>query len=217
MKDLSVVVFGAGRFGTALAEELFENDVEVMIIDNNEDKIQSIVEKVTTGLVVDMMDMDAVEELGLRNFEVAVIATGNLEASIVATVAAKEHGIPLVYAKAISEMHGRILKKVGADQIIYPEREIGQRLARSISGSNIIEYIHFSDEYSIAEVATPAKWKEKTILELDVRKNYDLNIIAIKKHNRTIIAPNPRELIEKDDIIIMVGENKSLEKVLNHA
>lgn len=217
MKVDSVVVFGAGRFGSALAKELFIEDIEVMVIDNDEEKIQEISPYVTTAIIADVLDEGAIKELGLRNFDVAVIAIGsNLEASIVAAVESKEYEIPMIYAKAGTDMQARILKKVGVDQVIYPEIELGERLARSISGKSIIEYIHFSEEYSIVEVNSPQNWAGKTLKELDVRNTFNINIIAIRRKDRTIVSPSALEKIEKEDNLIVIGEDQYLKKMEKH-
>ena len=217
MEVEAVVVFGAGRFGSALAKELFEEDIEVMIVDNDEEKIQEIASQVTTAIIADVVDEGTIKELGLSNFDVAVIAIGsNLEASVVAAVEAKEYGIPMIYAKASTDMQARILKKIGVDKIIYPELEVGERLARSISGKSILEYIHFSDEYSIVEINLLHHWAGKTILELDVRNKYNINIIAIRRKDRTIVSPNANERLEKDDRLIIIGEEKNLKDMERH-
>ena len=157
MKDESVVVFGAGRFGSALAKELFQQGIEVMVIDNDTEIVQDLSAELPNVVKADILDEATIEELGLKNFDVAVIAIGkNLEASIVATVVAKEHGIPLIYGKATTEMQSRILKKVGADYVVYPEMEMGKKMGRVIAKKSIMEYIHFSDEYSIFEIIPPS-------------------------------------------------------------
>jgi trk system potassium uptake protein TrkA len=218
MKVDSVVVFGAGRFGSALAKELFIEDIEVMVIDNDEEKIQEISPYVTTAIIADVLDEGAIKELGLRNFDVAVIAIGsNLEASIVAAVESKEYEIPMIYAKAGTDIQARILKKVGVDQVIYPEIELGERLARSISGKSIIEYIHFSEEYSIVEINSPQNWAGKSLKELDVRNTFNINIIAIRRNDKTIVSPSALEKIEKGDNLIVIGEDQYLKKMEKHA
>ncbi len=218
MKVDSVVVFGAGRFGTALAKELFEEDIEVMVVDNDEEKIQEISPHVTTAVIADVVDEGAIDELGLSNFDLAVIAIGsNLEASIVAAVEAKEYGVPMIYAKASTEMQARILKKIGVDQIIYPEIEVGERLARSISGRSIIEYIHFSEEYSIVEVSAPHNWAGKTIMELDVRNKHNINIIALRRNGKTLVSPSASDRIETGDNLIVIGEDQHLKDLEKNA
>lgn len=217
MEGKSVVVFGAGRFGTSIAEELFENNVEVMVIDKDDERIQNLATKVTTAIIADVTDEAAMEEVGLKNFDVAVVAIGSdLESSIIATVTAKEHGIPTIYAKSPTDMHGRILSKIGADYVIYPEKQIAERLARSISGSSIVDYLNFSEEYSIAEMAAPKNWENKTLAKLDLRKQKNLMIIAIKRKNETIISPKSDETILKNDKVIVLGKNEEIEEIAEH-
>lgn len=214
MEVKSVVVFGAGRFGSSIAQELFQNNVEVMVIDKDEEKIQNLATKVTTAIIADVTDEAAMEEVGLKNFDVAVVAIGSdLESSIISTVTAKEHGIPTIYAKSPTDMHGRILKKIGADYIIYPEKQIAQRLARSISGSSIVEYLNFSEEYSIAEIAPPKNWENKTLARLNIRNEKNIMIIAIKRNKKMIISPKASETILKDDKIIILGKNEEISEI----
>lgn len=210
MKDESVVVFGAGRFGSALAKELFQQGIEVMVIDNDTEIVQDLSAELPNVVKADILDEATIEELGLKNFDVAVIAIGkNLEASIVATVVAKEHGIPLIYGKATTEMQSKILKKVGADYVVYPEMEMGKKMGRVIAKKSIMEYIHFSDEYSIFEIVPPKKWINKTIAEIDVRNRYTINIIAIRKDDdETIIVPHSSTVIGKSDKIVVIGRDE---------
>lgn len=214
----SVIVFGAGRFGRSLATTLFDHGVEVMIVDHDYDLIQSLSTKVTTAIQCDLTDEAAVNELGISNFDIAVIAIGsNLEASIMATLASKDRGVPRIIAKATSEMQARILEKIGADQIIYPEIDMGERLARSISGSNLMEYIHFSDEYSIVEVKTKKEWVGKNLVDLDFRNKYHLNVIAYRRNGRTIVAPSAKDTFERDDVLILIGEEKYIDALVDNA
>lgn len=217
MKNKSIIVFGAGRFGESLATELFKGGMEVMLVDKSYDIIQSVADKVTTAVQCDVLDENAMEELGISNFEVAVIAIGsNLEASIIATLTAKDFGVKKIISKANSEMQARILKKIGADQIIYPEIDMGYRLAKSIVGSNFMEYIHFSKEYSLVEIKALPEWEDKSLSEIDFRKKYNLNVVAFRREGETIVSPNPYEKIEKDDIMILIGDEKYINKLERH-
>lgn len=214
MKDKTVIVFGAGRFGSALATELFENNVEVMIVDIDGEKIQNIAPKVTTAVEADIMDEAALDELGVSNFDIAVIAIGsNLEASIVATVYCKEKNVPKIIAKATTDLQSKILKKVGADLLIYPEIEMGSRLAKSISGKNILEYIHFNDEYSISEIAIMRNWENRSLEELDMRNKFNINVIAILRDDRTVVSPKAGEILEHGDYLVVIGRDEDLEKL----
>ncbi len=214
MKNESVVVFGAGRFGSALAKELYEQGVEVLVVDINHDRVQELSSQIPNIVRADILDEGALEELGLGNFDVAVVAIGqNLEASIVATVAAKEHGIPLIYGKAQNELQSRILKKVGADFVVFPEMEMGMRLGRAISKKSIMEYIHFSDQYSIMEIVPPHKWIGRTIKDIDISNKYSINVIAVRKEGETLIVPLRDVKIEETDRLIVIGEDSVITKL----
>ena len=189
-----------------------------MVVDHDYDLIQGLATKVTTAIQCDLTDAAAVNELGISNFDTAVIAIGsNLEASIMATLSSKDRGVPRIIAKASSEMQARILQKLGADQIIYPEIDMGERLARSLSGSNLMEYIHFSDEYSIIEVKVKKEWIGKNLIEIDFRNKYHLNVIAYRRNKNTIVSPSAKEPLEKDDFFILIGEEKYIDALTIHA
>ncbi len=212
--EKNVVVFGAGRFGTALAEELFQEDVEVMIIDQNFEKIQEIANHVTTAIQCDLADENAVKELGLSNFDIGVIAIGSdLESSIISTMVAKDAGIPRVIAKASTMMQARILEKLGADQIIFPEIDMGERLARSITGKNIIEYIRLSDRYSMLELNVHSNWVGKTLQEMDFRNVHHVNVVAIKRNEEMILENVGSTKLQKDDLLISIGTVQSIESI----
>lgn len=214
MENRSVVIFGAGRMGSAMARVLFDSDIEVMIVDKDPDKIQDVANEATTAVIADVLDDDAMEELGLGVFDIAIIAIGSsLEASIVAAVEAKEAGIPMIYAKSSSEMQSKILEKLGVDKILNPEIDMGERLAKSIAEKNILEYIHFSEDYSIVEINAPKEWANKSLLELDVRNKYHINIIAIRRGRETKVTPLATEEIRLGDKLIIIGDGEALEKI----
>lgn len=211
---LSVVIFGAGRFGTAIAEELFAADAEVMIIDKNYELIQDLSDHVTTAVQCDLTEERSVKELGLNTFDIAIIAIGgDLESSIIATMSAKEHKIPRVIAKASSSLHAKILKRLGADQIVFPEVDMGERLARHLSGNNILEYIHLSEEYSILEMKVLHQWLGKNLIELDFRNKYNLNVVALKRNNKIIISDLTKKELQNEDLLVLIGEREAIEKI----
>lgn len=216
MKDKNVLVLGLGRFGSALARKLFEKGVEVMAVDRDYTKVQKLADQVTYAAQADMTDEETMRELGINNFDIAVIATGsNIEASIEATLLCKDAGIDTVIAKATNITHERILQKIGADKIIFPELESGQRLARVISGSNLLEFIEFSSEFSLAEIRVHEAWVGKNLMELDFRKEYNLNVVAFERDGKTLINPNPTTLIEKNDLIVLIGKSEDVDKISN--
>ena len=216
MKEKNVLVLGLGRFGSALAKKLFEKDVEVMAVDRDYTKVQKMADSVTYAAQADMTDEDAMKDLGIKNFDIAVIATGsNIEASIEATLICKDAGITTVIAKATTDTHERILEKIGADKIIFPELDSGERLARVISGSNLLEFIEFSNEFSLAEVRVHKAWVGKDLMELDFRNKYNLNVVAFERGGKTIINPGPHTKIEKNDLIVLIGRKEDVDKISN--
>lgn len=211
---LSVVIFGAGRFGTALAEELFKSDTEVMIVDKDYELIKDLSDHVTAAVQCDITDEQSVKELGLGNFDIAIIAIGgNLESSIIATMFAKEYEIPRVIAKASSSLQADILKKLGADQIVFPEVDVGVRLARNICGKNILEYIHLSDDYSILEIKVIDKWVGKNLIEIDFRNIYNLNVVALKRKSHVIITDLPTTDLQRDDLLVVIGQLEAVQNL----
>ncbi|WP_311491903.1 TrkA family potassium uptake protein [uncultured Anaerococcus sp.] len=216
MKNKNVLVLGLGRFGSALARKLFEKGVEVMAVDRDYTKVQRMADQVTYAAQADMTDEEAMKDLGIKNFDIAVIATGsNIEASIEATLLCKDAGITTVVAKATTATHERILEKIGADKIIFPELDSGERLARVIAGSNLLEFIEFSKEFSLAEVRVHKAWIGKNLMDLDFRNKYNLNVVAFERSGQTIINPGPHTEIEKNDLIVIIGKKDDVEKVSN--
>jgi trk system potassium uptake protein TrkA len=210
----SIIVLGLGRFGTTVAKRLYENDMEVMAIDKDYNKVQKIASSVTTAIQADITDEEALKELGISNFDIAVIATGrNLEASIEATLICKDNGVGTIIAKATSETHARILEKIGTDKIVYPELDTGNRLARVIARSNLLDLIQFSSESSLAEIKVRKEWVGKSLKELKFRNNYDINVVAFKRGEKIIVSPVSDIVIEEDDIMLIIGKTGSIEKL----
>ena len=210
----SFVVIGMGRFGTSLAMTLSELGHEVLAIDENPELIQNIADQVTHAVTGDATEQGVLKSLGVRNFDVAVVAIGgSLEASILTTVLLKEVGVKYVLAKAQSEIHARVLSHVGADRVIQPEWEMGERVANQLSQTNILDYIELSEDYSIAEVSPVPSWFGKSLEEIDVRKKYGINIMAIKNENGVNIAPAADDIICDNDVLIVMGENEDLSRI----
>lgn len=210
----SVIVLGLGRFGSALAKKLYEKDVEVMAVDRDYTIVQRISDQVSYAVQADITDEKALRDLGIANFDIAIIATaGNLESSIEATLICKDEGIKTVIAKAKTESHARILEKIGADKVIFPELETGERLARFISGSNLLEFVQFSSHFSLAEVRSQKSWIGKSLRELDIRNEYNVNVLAFERAGDTIMNPNPDEKIEENDLLLVIGEAEDVSKL----
>lgn len=210
----SFAVIGCGRFGSSVATTLYHMGHEVMAVDSNEELVQSISEDVTHAVVVDVMDEIAVGELGLSNFDIVIVSIGsNVEASIMATIMAKEHGVKRVVAKATSDFQGKILAKVGADKVIYPERDMGVRLAHNLVSTNIIEFIELSPDYGMIEINPPKEWINKTLTELDLHSKHGINVIAVRSGEKININPERDYLLEKDDLLVIVASTSAINKL----
>lgn len=210
-----IIVLGLGEFGSCLARELYRKGCEVVAVDMDEDKVQDIAEDVTQAIIGDFRDESFLKELGVDAFDLAVIGTSrSLETGILATVMLKEQGCPRIIAKARTKLQGRTLKKVGADQVIYADENLALRLAQTISESKMLDLIHFSREYSIAELAAPKSFLDKTVGELDLRKRFNVNIIALQKENGDLDPlVKVDTVIHEGDLLLLIGKNDSLEQV----
>ena len=214
MKAKQFVVFGLGRFGRSLAVTLAEAGYEVMAVDMDEEKVQDISPIVTQAVQADVTDADTLKELGIRNFDVAVVAIGkDMQSSIMATLLLKEMGIPYVVAKASTEVHQKLLEKLGADRIILPENDMGKRIATSLITGNIIDYIELSEDYSIMEIESLEEWDGHSIKDLNIRAKYGINIIAIEVAGKINVSPSPDYVIKKEDLLVVVGQNKALREL----
>lgn len=214
MAKKQYAVIGLGRFGTSVARTLYESGNDVLAIDKDAEAVQEISDYVTHSVVMDATDESALANLGIRNFDVAVVAIGgNIQSSILATLLIKEAGVKYIVAKGNNELHAKVLYKTGADKVILPERDMGVRVAHNIVSSNILDYIELASDYSIMEIEALEKWVRKTLKELDIRKKYGINIIAIKTKGEINVSPSPDLKIADKDILIAIGKDKNLEKL----
>lgn len=214
-KMKSYIVFGCGKFGSSAAKTLSELGNEVMVVDINLDSIEEIADYVTTAIQCDVMDENATSEMGLKNFDAAVVAIGtNFEAAIMSTVLAKEAGIEYIVAKATSNRQALILKKLGADKIIFPERDMGVRVAHNLSASNLMDFIQLSPDYSIAEFLCPVTWVGKNLKQLNVRSKYKVTVLAIERGNDDIkIDPYPDFLLQEGDVLVLLGKDEDIKEI----
>ncbi|MEG1741298.1 MAG: TrkA family potassium uptake protein [Acetivibrio sp.] len=214
MKNKEFVVFGLGRFGKSVAITLAESGCEVLVVDNNEDKIHDIADIVTYAVKADVTDAETLSTLGIGNFDGAVIAIGeHLEASVLGTILVKEMGIPFVLAKVQTETQAKVLMKVGADKVVFPEKETGIRIANKLIHGNFFDAVELSSTYSLMEINTKEEWIGHTLKELDLRKKYDINVIGIKNDGKLNINPLAEEVISKDDVLVVIGENEQLSRL----
>ena len=212
----NIIVLGLGRFGYAVATRLAQKGAYVTAVDSNYKTVEKIASLVSSSVQADITEEQALKSLGINNYDAAIIATGSdLEASIEATLICKDGGVNQVIAKASSGSHARILEKIGADYIVFPEADTAERLARSLVGPNLLEVIEFSDEFSIIEVKAHKSWLGKNLIDLDFRKEYQMNVVAFERDGQMIIDFDPSLEIEENDILVLIGtsENaKELEK-----
>ena len=214
MKEKSYAVIGLGQFGMSVAETLAESDCDVLAIDAREENIQEIADKVTYAVRADVREPEVLRTLGVQNVDVAVIAVAeNMEASIMATMQAKELGVPYVLAKAMNALHGKILEKIGADRVIYPEQSMGLRVARNLMSGGFLDVVELSTEFSMAEFPVPTEWVGKSLQELQLRESHDINIIAIKVGDDVEINLDPVKPLEADWHLMAIGKNKVLERL----
>ena len=214
MKEKSYAVIGLGQFGMSVAETLAESDCDVLAMDAREENIQEIAEKVTYAVRADVREPEVLRTLGVQNVDVAVIAVAeNMEASIMATMQAKELGVPYVLAKAMNALHGKILEKIGADRVIYPEQSMGLRVARNLMSGGFLDVFELSTEFSMAEFPVPTEWIGKSLQELQLRESHDINIIAIKVGDDVEINLDPVKPLEADWHLMAIGKNKVLERL----
>ncbi|HBP65445.1 MAG TPA: potassium uptake system protein [Desulfosporosinus sp.] len=209
------VVIGLGRFGTSVAQTLSTLGHDVLAMDKDEHAVQVIMQDVTQAVQADARDEETLRALGVRNFDVAIVAIGDdLEANILITLMLKEMGIPYVVTKAQNALHGKVLEKIGADKIIYPEQDMGFRLANNLVRTNVMDFIELSLDYSIFEIIASSQFVGKNLGELNLRAVYGLNVVAIKQNaDQIVIAPGANAVVKEKDILVVVCNKKALAKL----
>ncbi len=204
-KKKQYVVLGMGRFGTSVARTLYGLGHDVLGIDKDEEIIQSLSNELTHIVAADVLDEETYRTLGLRNFDVAVVAVRDLEPSVMCTLMLKECGIPFIIAKASTALHGRMLEKIGADKVIYPERDMGIRVGHNLADSNIVDYIELVDNLSIMEIEAPKSMIGKSLSEAELRRLYKVTVVAIRRNGEMFVNPNPQSKIQEKDIMVILG------------
>ncbi|WP_045516196.1 potassium channel family protein [Neobacillus niacini] len=211
MTKQSYAVIGLGRFGTSIAAKLYEAGQEVMGIDINNERVDEGKVSVTHAVVLDSTEEESLKSVGIRNFDYVIVAIGNdMQASILTVMLLKELGVKEVIAKALNKRHGQVLEKVGADWVIYPERDMGERVAHQLLSPNVLNYIELSKEYNIEEIIIPLSMERKSLRELDLRAKYNVNAIAIVRNESLIISPSPDQTVQNGDKLVMIGHREDL-------
>lgn len=214
MKAKQFLVLGLGRFGTSVARTLCELGQEVLAVDADEDLVNDIAPYVTQAMRLDATDEDALNSLDASSFDVAIVSIGqNTRDSILISVLLKELGIPYLVAKANDDLHAKVLRKIGVDRVVFPERDMGARLARNLLTPNVLELMELSDDYQIIEIKVPAKWVGGSLIGLNVRRRHGVNILAIYRQDRFLVSPAPDMLFEADDTLLVLGKRDDIDRL----
>ena len=227
MKRLFAVI-GLGRFGYSVAETLLKKGCEVLAIDSDEEKIQAISEIATFAVQCDATDERALKDVSTQNVDVAVVSIGeNIEASVLIVQTLKDMGVKSIVAKAVAPIQGKILKNLGVNEVIYPERDTAIRVAHRLISPNVLEYLELAPGYSIEEVAVPEQFSGLSLRESKIQDNHNVNIIGIKKQVSRMVkgrmmkgetfnfTPAPDDVIEKGDVLVMIGKEEDLDRFCN--
>jgi len=207
-------VFGLGRYGTAVARELVDNGMEVIAIDSEEKIVNEAAAHLPVCKCADVTDAEVILRLGIGNIDTVIICmAGNLEASVMAVTLCKEAGVKTVIAKCANQMQQKILHRVGADQVVFPENESGIRLAKNLLSSGFIDMISLSKDVSIVEIDIKDEWCGKNLIELNLRKKYGLNIVAVKKADKVDVNINPEQPLEAETTLIVIANTAKLGKL----
>ncbi len=211
MNKKQYVVIGLGRFGSSIATTLYSLGNDVLVIDKNEDLVEDIADKVTHAVQADATDENTLKSLGIRNFDVAIISIGgDIQSSVMATLIVKELGVKYIIAKGNGELHAKVLYKIGADRVVLPEKDMGVRVAHNMVSSNILDYIELSSDYSIIEIKALKEWEGKNLKDLNLRKKYGINVIAIKNKDKVNLNPAADDKINKENVIVAIGSTEAL-------
>lgn len=211
----SYVVIGLGRFGTSVARELARLGNEVLVIDSDEEAVEEVSGDVTHAMIADATDEAVLRSIGVRNFDCVVIAIGgSLEKSVLATIMLKDLGAKQIVCKAQGGIHKRVLEQIGADRVIVPEHDMGRRLAQTLNNPNVLDYVEISEDCCVIDLTPPESWTGKSLLNVDVRRLYDILVVAVRKKDGSFISlPSAGYVIEPQDVLVVVGTPANIEKV----
>jgi len=215
-------VIGLGRFGSAVAISLTELGFNVIAVDNDEVKVRQLADLVTVAVQFDTLDEQALRDAGIANADVAIVSIGqDISASVLAVVLLKDLGIHEIIAKAVNELHGRVLRKIGVKRVVFPEKDMAIRLAKNLTGPEFLEHIELSPDYSIVEVSAPSFLWDKSVKDTNLRAEYGINIIAVlgsrpvdgQEKKVMNINPNPEDIIKKGDILVLLGADRDITRL----
>ncbi len=210
----SYAVFGLGRYGRAVAEELIKNGAEVLAVDKNESLVNNAIEKIPFCRCADVTDAAVIKQLGISNIDVVIVSMAhNLEASVMATILCKEAGVETVIVKCADETQQKVLRRVGADKVVLPENESGIRLAKNLLSSGLVDVIELSKNVSMVEIPVRNEWEGKSLIELNLRQKYSINVVAIKQENEVFIDIDPSTPLDKTMTLIVIADTQKLAKL----
>ena len=211
----SILVIGLGRFGRHMAKKFSEQNNDVMAIDINEERINNVLSVVTNALIGDATNEQFMETIGVRDFDLCVVAIGdNFQSSLETTALLKDLGAKFVLARASRDVHAKFLLRNGAGDVIYTEKETAERLAVKYGSDNIFNYIELNDEYSIYEIAVPSSWLNKSILKVNVRSKYGISILATKQGNNIYPLPKPEHVFTDSESLMILGKNEDVSRFI---
>lgn len=210
----SYAVFGLGRYGRTVAKELANSGAEVLAVDSDEALVNSAIADIPFCKCADVTDADVIDQLGIANMDVVIIAmANNLESSVMSVMLCKEIGVETVIVKCANEMHGKVLSKVGADRVVFPEKESGVRLARNLLSSGFIDVIELTDDVSLVELDVKPEWCGKSLIELDLRKKYSINVVAIRQDNSVQTNIDPTVKLNNSMNLVVIANKSKLGKL----
>jgi len=211
IKDYAVI--GLGRFGGSICRELSKEGMQVLAIDNDEERVNEYKNIAYHAVVADSTDEDTLKEIGIKNFDHVIVAIGeNIQASILTAVILADIGIKKITVKAQNDHHEKILNKIGVHKVVHPEVDMGRKLAHSLISNNILDYLELSDEHSIVEVKAGKKMVGKSLIDLDIRANYGCNIVAIKRGSEINVSPSAEDGLREEDILIVIGADRDISR-----
>lgn len=211
----SILIIGLGRFGRHMAKKFSEQNNDVMAIDINEERINNVLSVVTNALIGDATNEQFMETIGVRDFDLCVVAIGdNFQSSLETTALLKDLGAKFILARASRDVHAKFLLRNGADDVIYTEKETAERLAVKYGSDNIFNYIELNDEYSIYEIAVPSSWLNKSILKVNVRSKYGISILATKQGNNIFPLPKPEHVFTDSESLVILGKNEDVSRFI---
>lgn len=211
-------VIGLGQFGGSICYELSKEGMDVLAIDCDEQKVDLFKNIASHAVIADATDEQVLKELEIHSIDHVIVAIGdNIQASILVTVILTDLNVNKITVKAQNEYHEKILNRIGASQVVHPERDMGKRLAHSLISNNILDYLELSDEHSIVELKTSKKMQGKTLIDLNIRANYGCNVVGIKRGRQMNVSPSANERLEEDDILIVIGSNEDISRFERHA